>query len=108
MESFKKIYIDLRSKLQRHLLKRGVYIGKHSNRVTISERLFEVIQREELYQWTDKEIMATIKELAEPLATKVLRNRLNHTRDGLLGQPTAIAIATAIIPPGTQSIAMIP
>ena len=43
VESFKKIRTDLRSKLRRHLLKRGVYVGKHSNRVTISERLFEVI-----------------------------------------------------------------
>ena len=43
VESFKKIYTDFRFKLQRYLLKRGVYVGKHSNRVTISERLFEVI-----------------------------------------------------------------
>ena len=43
VESFKKIRTDLRFKLQRHLLKRDIYIGKHSNRVTISERLFEVI-----------------------------------------------------------------
>ena len=43
VKSFKKIRTDLRSKLQRYLLKRGVYIGKHNNRVTISKRLFEVI-----------------------------------------------------------------
>ena len=43
VESFKKIYTDLKSKLQRHLFKRSIYVGKHSNRVTISERLFEVI-----------------------------------------------------------------
>ena len=43
VESFKKIRTDLRSKLQKHLLKRGVYIGKRSNRVTISKQLFEVI-----------------------------------------------------------------
>ena len=39
--------------------------------------------------------MATIKELAEPLATRVLQNRLNYTLNGLLGQPTAIPIAIA-------------
>ena len=49
VESFRKIHIETRSKLRRHLLKRGVYIGKHSNRVNISELLFEVIQREELH-----------------------------------------------------------
>ena len=53
--------------------------------------------------------MATIKELAEPLAIKVLRNRLNHTHDSLSGQPTAIVpIAIATIPPGTQSTAITP
>ena len=36
--------IDIRFKLQRYLFKRGVYIGKVSNRVTISELLFKVIQ----------------------------------------------------------------
>ena len=83
MESFKKIRTDFRSKLRRHLLKRGVYVGKHSNRVTISERLFKVIQWEELHQWTDKEIIATIKELAEPLITRALRKKINHTLNGL-------------------------
>ena len=58
MESFKKIRTETRSKLRKHLLKRGVYIGKHSNRVNISELLFEVIQQEELHQWTDKDIDA--------------------------------------------------
>ena len=43
VEGFKKIHTEFRSKLQRHLLKRGVYVGKNSNRVTISELLFEVI-----------------------------------------------------------------
>ena len=43
VESFKKICIDIKSKLQRHLLKRGIYIGKNSNKVTISELLFKVI-----------------------------------------------------------------
>jgi len=43
VESFKKICIDIRSKLRRHLLKRGIYVGKHNNRVTISKQLFKVI-----------------------------------------------------------------
>ena len=59
--------------------------------------------------------------MAKPLATKALQNKLNHTYNGLLGQPTAIvpiaiaqpiaiaiATATATIPPETQSIAIIP
>ena len=43
VESFKKIYTETRSKLRRHLFKRGVYIGRHNNRVTISKLLFKVI-----------------------------------------------------------------
>ena len=43
IKDFKKIRTDLKSQLRRHLLKRGVYVGKCSNRVTISEQLFEVI-----------------------------------------------------------------
>jgi hypothetical protein len=124
VESFKKIRTETRSKLRRHLLKRGVYVGQHSNRVTISELLFEVIQQEELHQWTDEDIETTIKELAEPMHTRALRDRLNQTFDGLatgpkLTQPTATATippdglatgpksaqpaATATIPPGTQT-----
>ena len=49
VESFKKIHTDTKSKLQKHLLKGGVYIDKPSNRVIISELLFEVIQQEELH-----------------------------------------------------------
>jgi hypothetical protein len=103
VESFKKIHTETRSKLQRHLFKRGVYIDKHSNRVTISELLFKAIQREELHQWTDKDIETTIKELAEPMYTRALQDRLNQTFDGLAtslksAQPTA----TSTIPPRTQ------
>ena len=43
VESFKKIYIDIRFKLQRHLLKRGVYIGRYNSRVTISKLLFKAL-----------------------------------------------------------------
>ena len=43
-ESFKKIYADIRSKLQKHLLKRGIYIGKNSNQVTIYKLLYKVLQ----------------------------------------------------------------
>ena len=41
--------------------------------------------------------MATIKELAKPLAIRALQNRLNHTYNGLSSQPIAIVV----IPPGS-------
>ena len=43
VKSFKKIYTDIRSKLQKYLLKRGVFVGKYCNKVIISKLLFEVI-----------------------------------------------------------------
>ena len=42
-ESFKKIHANIRSKLQKHLLKRGIYIGKNSNQVTIYKLLYKVL-----------------------------------------------------------------
>ena len=46
-ESFKKIRTDVRSKLRKHLLKRGVYVGKNNNRVHIYDLLYEVLRQEE-------------------------------------------------------------
>ena len=43
MENLKKICIDIRSKLQRYLFKRGVYIGKYNNKVIIFKQLFKII-----------------------------------------------------------------
>ena len=87
---FKRVQSSTRMGIRSYLVKWVVYVATHSRRVTISERLFEVIQREEQHQWTDEDIKTTIKELAEPLITVTLRDRLNYTCDGLLGQPTAI------------------
>ena len=62
----------------------------------IYKLLYKVLQQEEQPEWTDRDIKLTIKELAEPLLTKVLRKRLNPTRDGLA--TSLLAIATAITP----------
>ena len=83
VESFKKICNNVKSKLQKHLFKRGVYINKNSNRVTLSELLYEVLQQEEQPKWIDKNIELTIEELAELLLTRVLQKRLNPTYNGL-------------------------
>jgi hypothetical protein len=40
----------MRSNLQKHLLKRGVYVGKHGARATISDLLYEVTKQEEQHQ----------------------------------------------------------
>ena len=47
VESFQKIHNNIRSKLRKHLIKRGIYVGKNSNRVTLSELLYKVLQQEE-------------------------------------------------------------
>jgi hypothetical protein len=109
--------------LRSHLRGRGVYVAPNNKRTTIAQTLFDVIAEEEQHQWTDEDIKATIKELAEPMHTRALRDRLNQTLDGLAtslksAQPTATATippdglaagpksaqltATATVPPGTQ------
>ena len=102
VKSFKKIHNNVKSKLQKHLLKRGVYVGKNSNRVTLSELLYEVLQQEKQPKWIDKNLKLSLKELAEPLLTKILQKRLNPTYNGLatnlLAQPTATTLLRTQIP----------
>ena len=103
IESFKKIRTNIKSKLQKYLLKRGVYIGKNSSRVPIYKLLYKVLQQEEQPKQIDRDIKLIIKELTELLLTKVLQKRLNPTRDGLATSLLAIAIAIATTPPRTQT-----
>ena len=63
----------------------------------IYELLYKVLQQEEQPKWTDGDIELTIKELAEPLLTKVLRKRLNPTYDSLATSLSAIATATILL-----------
>lgn len=74
-EDFRMVHINIGLNLRKHLLKRGVYVGKYNNKATLSNVLYEVVQQEEQHEWTDKEIEATIKELAEPMYTRALRGR---------------------------------
>ena len=43
LEDFRKIHLDTRAKLRKHLLKRGVCITKHNARITLSNILFNII-----------------------------------------------------------------
>ena len=63
VESFKKIYTNVRFKLQKHLLKRGVYIGKNSNQVTIYKLLYKVLQQEEQYIQTNNKLADTLVKI---------------------------------------------
>jgi len=42
-KDFKRMRIDIRAKLRTHLLKRGVYVGKHNSRYLILEALFNLL-----------------------------------------------------------------
>src|SRR5438046_7367702 len=50
---FREIWTEHRTNLRKHLLKRGVYVAKHNNRVMISDVLYKVLQEEEQHEWTD-------------------------------------------------------
>jgi hypothetical protein len=104
VEHFKKIRQDMRSSLRKHLLRRGVYVATHNNRATLSDVLYEVTKQEDEHQWTDEEIEATIKELAEPMHTRALRDRLNQTRDGLATGPKLIELTTTAKQPTQQQL----
>ena len=39
--------LNTRAKLQKHLLKRGVYVAKHNAIITLFNILFNIIQEEE-------------------------------------------------------------
>ena len=93
-KSFKKIHTNIRFILQKHLFKKGVYIGKNSNKVPIYELLYEVLQQKIQPKQTDKNIKQTIEELAEPLLTKVLQKKLNPICDGLATNLSVQFIAT--------------
>ena len=41
-EDFRHMQIDIKAKLCTHLFKRGVYVGKHNSRYSISETLFDL------------------------------------------------------------------
>jgi len=49
-----------------------VYIGKHNSRYLISEALFNLLQEEEPYKWTDKEIIEALKAVS-PIITVALQ-----------------------------------
>jgi hypothetical protein len=76
IDDFKKMRSDTRAKLRTHLLKRGVYVGTHNSRYTLSEALFDFLQEEEPHNWTDEELIATLSEV-KPMITVTLQDRLN-------------------------------
>ena len=39
------MYLDTRAKLQKHLLKREVYVTKYNAKITLSNILFNIIQK---------------------------------------------------------------
>ena len=109
VETFGKMSSRTRSKLRKHLLQRGVYVGKNDNRANLSELLAEVVQQEEQHQWTDEGIQATTKEIG-PMTTMMLRDRLNKTLDGLKSPspPTTPRATTPTAPKSPSPAITIP
>jgi hypothetical protein len=101
-EDFRRMRIDTRAKLRTHLLKRGVYVGKHNSRYSISEALFDLLQEEEPHEWTDEEITGALKEVS-PMITVALREQLNSTQTALTSNqaipPSVIASSVPTTPP---------
>ena len=50
--------------IRNYLIKRGVYVAKHSNRYLLNRVLMDIFLKEELYKWIDKEINQTFTEVS--------------------------------------------
>ena len=64
--------LDTRAKLQKHLFKKGVCVAKHNARITLSDILFNIIQKEEQYEWTNKDLITAINKIKGLLNTRNL------------------------------------
>jgi hypothetical protein len=84
-EDFKKIRTDIRTKLRNHLLRRGVYVATNSRQYSISDALFDLLQEDQQHEWTDDELVETLK-VVRPMISIALQDRLNSTMTGLLYQ----------------------
>jgi hypothetical protein len=82
VNNFRQLRIGTRAKLRAHLLRRGVYVGKHNTKRHISDVLVSVLQEEEQHVWTNDELADTLVEL-KLMITVSLRSRLNSTLTGL-------------------------
>ena len=66
------MHSDTRTKLQKYLLKKEVCIAKYNTRITLSDILFNIIQEEEQYKQTNKDLITAINKIKGPLNTKSL------------------------------------
>ena len=64
--------LDTKAKLQKYLLKKEVCVAKYNIRITLSNILFNIIQKEEQREWTNKDLIAVINKIKGPLNTKSL------------------------------------
>jgi hypothetical protein len=72
-ENFKTLRNDTRAKLRLHLLKRGVYVPPYNNRYPISDALVATLNEEEQHDWTDQELVETLK-IVRPMITVALQD----------------------------------
>ena len=66
------MHLNIKAKLQKYLLKKGVYIAKHNTKITLSNILFNIIQKKEQRKQTNKDLITAINKIKGPLNTKSL------------------------------------
>ncbi|KAI9043112.1 uncharacterized protein KD926_004615 [Aspergillus affinis] len=89
-EHFKQLSPYARVNLRNNLFQREIFVRRHNTRNPLYDILSEVVQQDEFYEWTDKELKAALEELDLPMITAMLRKRLNPTRDSLRENTQAI------------------
>ena len=86
IDDFRRSQTIAKTRLRLHLLQRGVYVARHSNRYPLAKALFDVIQEEEPHQWTDDELASNFIEV-KPMITLALAEHLNSILDNLAITP---------------------
>ena len=81
-ENFKTLRNDTRAKLRLHLLRERSLRPPYNNRYPISDALVATLNEEEQHDWTDQELVETLK-IVRPMITVTLQSRLNSTLTGL-------------------------
>jgi hypothetical protein len=84
-----------RTRLRNHLLRGGVYVKSWSKNTTLADTLYEAINEETQHEWTNQEILDSLKTVNYKFSSPYIRLQLNANQTGLaIDSATSPAIPT--------------
>ena len=96
VDIFKKLRVDVRSKLRKHLIQRGVFVATANVRYTNSHALYDAFQGEEYHQWTDEDLKVFKSADSFLITSRMLQKRMDIQTES--PHPT-----TPVVPPNPQT-----